>query len=204
MLEKTFFSLFSTYSDDKDYMQTCWKELKTSYSGASRHYHNLSHIQTMLTELEMVKHLAEDLDCLQFAIFYHDVIYKSTRSDNEHKSALKFKEHIGKTGFKNLEKCFAQIEETKEHKVSKFSDTNLLLDLDLAILGSDEQSYYEYAKNIRKEYKVFPDFVYKRGRKKVLRHLLEIENLYKLPFFRDKYASRAKGNLEKELKSLIA
>jgi predicted metal-dependent HD superfamily phosphohydrolase len=40
------------------------------------------------------------------------------------------------------------------------------LDADLSILGKDLDTYLAYTKMIRKEYSIYPDFLYKPGRKK--------------------------------------
>ena len=202
MLENTFFQLLGNYSDDDDYIKECWIELHSNYSSSSRHYHNLSHISSMLSELETVGHLVNDFDCLQFAIFYHDIIYTSHKSDNELQSALLFENRIAKTSFKGIGKCFKQIEATKKHLQSEDGDTNVLLDLDLAILGSDPSDNWVYASNIRKEYSLFPDFVYNRGRKKVLKAMLDMPQVYATTYFSKAYEAKAKSNLLSELKRL--
>lgn len=202
MLKETFLNLIKKYSDDQSYNLECWTEIENNYSSKSRYYHNLEHIENMLVELDKVKSKITDLDSLLFAIYYHDIIYKSTKSDNEHKSALIFEKRISKTSFINLNKCKAQIEATKEHKLSDDYDTNILLDLDLIILGKSQKEYQEYSNNIRKEYKIFPDFVYRKGRKKVLKSILEKDSIYKTEYFIKHYEKQAKENLRLELNQL--
>ncbi|MCK7556860.1 hypothetical protein MKQ70_18295 [Chitinophaga sedimenti] len=50
------------------------------------------------------------------------------------------------------------------------SDLSYLLDIDLGILGAPLMSYVEYTRQIRQEYRIFPDLLYNPGRKKVLKH----------------------------------
>jgi len=202
VLESKFFQLLGNCTDDKVYIKECWVELHSYYSSSSRHYHNLKHISSMLNELETVRHLINDIDCLQFAIFYHDIIYKSTKSDNELQSARLFKRRISNTSFKEIEKCIKQIEATKNHSRSEDGDTNLLLDLDLAILGSDPDDYLVYASNIRKEYSVFPDFIYRRGRKKIMKEMIENVDLFKTPHFKNLYQDKAIQNMKNEIERL--
>jgi len=59
-----------------------------------------------------------------------------------------------------------------------------------------------YYKNARKEYAIFPDFVYKPGRKKVLLHFLAMERIFKTDYFFHKFEMQAKQNLQKELEML--
>jgi predicted metal-dependent HD superfamily phosphohydrolase len=49
---------------------------------------------------------------------------------------------------------------------------------------------------------IFPDFVYKPGRKKVLLHFLAMERIFKTDYFFHKFELLAKQNLQKELEML--
>tara|TARA_R110002051_G_scaffold298997_1_gene366056 strand:+ start:5460 stop:6074 length:615 start_codon:yes stop_codon:yes gene_type:complete len=202
MLKETFINLISKYSDDEAYNTKCWLEIEKAYSSKSRHYHNLDHLKNMLVELEKVKAAVEDIDSLLFSIFYHDIVYKATKSDNEHQSALLFEKRISKTSFSQIDKCKTQIELTKEHKPSMDADTNFLLDIDLSILGKSSEVYKKYTEDIRKEYKIYPDFMYGKGRTKVLESILELETIFKTDFFKKAYEKQARANLTAELNHL--
>jgi len=119
MLKDQFIQLISQYSDNHTYNEKCWNEIELNYTASSRHYHNLGHLEHMCHELNPIKSEVQNLDALLFSIFYHDIIYKSTRSDNEYQSALVFEKAIGKTSFKPIEYCKSQIEATKEHELSE-------------------------------------------------------------------------------------
>lgn len=198
MLKEKFIQLISHYSDDHKYNENCWNEIEHNYTASNRHYHNMGHLDHMCHELNPIKSEVRNLDAFLFSIFYHDIIYKSTRSDNEYRSALAFEKTIGKTSFKSIDYCKSQIEATKEHQLSKDRDTNILLDLDLSILGTNPQQYLEYAAAVRKEYSIYPDFMYCSGRKKVLKKMLEQESIYKTEFFKEKYECQANKNLQSE------
>jgi len=202
MLKEKFLNLLAKYSNKEDYNLECWSEIKNCYTSHSRYYHNLKHLKNMLSELIQIQSEVEDLDGLLFAIYYHDIVYKSTKSNNEHQSALVFKNRIAPTSFQNLKKCMLQIEATKEHKTSEDTDTNILLDLDLSILGKTTEEYKIYTESIRKEYQIYPDFLYKKGRKKVLKSLLELDSIYKTDYFKNQYENQAKENLKLELQLL--
>ncbi|MAP54463.1 hypothetical protein [Altibacter sp.] len=201
-LKAVFLKLIGTYSKDLSYTTECWKEIAVHYSNPSRYYHNLSHLSTMLTELEPVRSQCEAIDTLLFSIFYHDIIYFPTKSDNEHQSALLFKKRISNTSFRHIEECMSQIEATKTHELSTDNDTNLLLDLDLVILGKDPEAYSTYSKNIRKEYRIYPNLIYRSGRKKVLEHFLSLPAIYKTEYFRKNYEAQARTNLQNEWEQL--
>ena len=97
---------------------------------------------------------------------------------------------------------YNQILATKSHDNSDCNDTNLFTDADLSILGSDWDSYLIYLNQIRQEYKLYPDLIYKPGRKQVLQHFIEKQRLFKTDYFHKKFENQAKSNLEKELKLL--
>ncbi len=202
MLESRFFNLMRSYTDNENYIIECWKEIYASYTGKSRYYHNLGHLSNMISELNEIESSVSELDTILFSIYYHDIVYKSTKSDNEYQSALLFEKRISKTNFPEIQKCYKQIEATKEHKTSVDEDANILLDLDLSILGKDKSEYQEYCSNIRKEYSIYPDFMYHTGRKKVLNHLLNLDSIFKTKYFLDKYEESARKNLAFELNQL--
>lgn len=202
MLKQRFYKLLENYSTDASYIESCWKELEKKYTASSRHYHDLEHLENMFSLLDVVKKDVDDLDTISFAIFYHDIIYKATRTDNEHQSALLFEKRIRHTTFENIDTCMLQIEATKKHELSSCNDTNILLDLDLSILGTSNETYDTYCKNIRAEYRIFPDFLYNRGRIKALNHLLSTGSIFKTPYFIERFEQKARENLLREMDSL--
>ena len=191
---------------DSTLEESLWTDIESRYTTKNRHYHNLFHIFNMLKQLNETQTEIKDLDSLKFAIWYHDIIYKSTKKDNEEKSALFALERLKKI---NFEPERAQLTETlivstKKHNIllTQNTDNAVLLDLDLSILGTDWNTYKKYISNIRQEYKVYPDFMYNPGRKKVLNHFLERENLYFTEHYKQQYEQQARENLSHEIKLL--
>ncbi|WP_159477350.1 hypothetical protein [Chryseobacterium sp. 18068] len=204
ILKDRFESLCLNFTEDKILIEKFWIEIEKNYSGKSRHYHNLQHLETLFEEIEHVKDKIKNFNTISFSIFYHDVIYDATSKFNEEKSADLAKERLGAVGLNNedVQQVYEQILATKSHKKSDDEDTNFLLDADLSILGKSSQVYLKYTKQIRKEYSIYPDFLYKPGRKKALEHFLALESIFKTEFFRNKYEIQAKENIEYELKGL--
>ena len=79
---------------------------------------------------------------------------------------------------------------------------NDLIDADLAILGMTPHDYQRYASQVRNEFSVYPDFIYKNGRRKVLAHFLNKTRIYQSNEFFEKYESTARQNLLAELEEL--
>jgi predicted metal-dependent HD superfamily phosphohydrolase len=72
----------------------------------------------------------------------------------------------------------------------------------LSILGQSWELYEEYFNHVRKEYSVYPDFMYNPGRKKVIHHFLNMKRIFKTDEFFNKYEEAARKNLAQELKIL--
>ena len=201
MLKNIFTQHFSKFTDNQTLIAEYWQEMEKFYQGKKRFYHTLQHIENLYLELEKHKEKIEDWDILLCSIFYHDIIYDVKKQDNEERSADVAAARLLKIGFPKdkIEKCYRQIVATKKHEATGDFDTDIFTDADLAILGSDWETYEIYTQNIRKEYSIYPDFLYNMGRKKVLKHFLDKEKIYKTPFFFEEYEAQAKINLKQEL-----
>lgn len=196
--------LASRYTNDLALIEELWKDLHQHYTARKRHYHNLNHLEYMAGKALEYQDQLSDLDTVLFSIFYHDFIYRIKSSDNEQKSAEAAQERLTKLGVPvdKIARCQQQILATKAHGDNTDSDTNFLVDFDLAILGENPEAYQNYAHNIRAEYSVYPDFMYRNGRKKVLQHFLGMERIFKTDAFFKTFEQQARVNLKTELKQM--
>jgi predicted metal-dependent HD superfamily phosphohydrolase len=204
MLQQIFINHLSQFIDNQLLINKLWLSLEKLYGSEKRHYHTLKHIEHLFFLLEKNKNLIVDWDTLVISIFYHDVIYNARKSDNEEQSAIFMQKAMLEIAFlkEKIEKSYRQILATKKHEITGDNDTDLFTDADIAILGSDWETYQTYYQNIRKEYSIYPDFLYNNGRKKVLKHFLAMENIFKTPLFRSAFEEQARENLQNELKKL--
>ncbi|MBL7999168.1 MAG: hypothetical protein JNL32_11075 [Candidatus Kapabacteria bacterium] len=203
ILKSSFQHLVSAYTDDIELNDSLWIDIVTAYSEQWRHYHTLCHLELMLLELQNVKYLINDWNSVLFALFYHDIVYLPTRTDNEEVSAVFLSRVQDILGVPH--RCRVQSEEfvraTSGHTHTTEIDKGLFLDADLAILGQEWEKYSLYAANIRREYGMFSDVQYNEGRAAVLRRFLNMKFIYSTNEFRDRYEIRAKENLQRELSS---
>ncbi|WP_332454663.1 hypothetical protein [Chryseobacterium aquaticum] len=191
-LKERYFRICFNYTKNETLIENLWHEIEKKYSEKGRHYHNLNHLENMFSELKPVKDKILNFNNVSFSVFYHDVIYDATSKMNEGKSAEFAKSRLQKLGLNEIDlaEISEQILATKSHQKSYKTDINYLLDADLSVLGKDTQTYLDYIKQIRKEYSIYPDFLYNPGRKKVLKHFLDLENIFKTEDFRNKYESQ--------------
>lgn len=208
MLQKEFVSLVKKYNSDALLPTQLWAHIETSYSGAERFFHNLSHLQQMLAVLKPVQPLIKEWDTMVFALIYHDVVYDVVRyvteNDNEEQSADQAIAALRTIGFpeEKILLCRQHILATKAHRLSDDSDRNFLIDADLSILGQPWEEYETYMKAIRKEYEIYPDSIYNAGRMNVLKNFLRAKRLFKTEPFYEQWESPAKENIERELEIL--
>ncbi len=202
MLKETFITLIGKYSADKAYNDKCWSEIKALHSHSKRHYHNLTHLTHLVSELSDIKSEINEWDTVLFSVFYHDIIYSITATNNEVKSADFLSKTLQKTKFNNIEKCVDQILATESHLESDDTDTNYFIDADLAILGQPEADYILYTEKIREEYRFYPDDIFNKGRINALKHFIKLPQIFKTDHFNNKYENQAKINLEKELDTI--
>jgi predicted metal-dependent HD superfamily phosphohydrolase len=204
MFETTFKSQLAVMSSDGVLLEKMREEVHTQYSKQNRYYHTLEHLDHLVRELSSIRTQIDDWLTLVFSVAYHDIIYNTRRSDNEEKSADFAAERLSliKMPKDKIDKCRQQILATKVHSISSDNDTNLFTDADLAILGAEPDRYKTYTEQIRKEYSLYPDFLYKPGRKKVLTHFLQMPVIYKTSSFAEKYERQARENIHREFEEL--
>lgn len=184
---------------------TAWPTIKKAYEG--RAYHNLNHLQ------EMINHFPEGSyfrlpDSRQAALFgvaliYHDIVYRAGRKDNEKRSADRAEAALLLAGASTAEAdyCRRLIMATKTHQPDgqEAEEQSLLIDLDLAVLARTPEGYDAYARAVRKEFSLYPDFLYRPGRRKALQHFLKQDFIYHTPTFRENCEDRARANLNREI-----
>lgn len=206
VLHKDWLKLIKKYTDDKFLVESLWQTIVKNYSGKSRYYHNLTHIDAMLKLAEENKEQIIDINLLLFAIWFHDIIYKSSKKNNEEKSAEFATAIFRKLSFKEtqIKHISELIISTKKHQIilHKNMDNAFLLDFDLSILGQNWNIYKVYIQNIRKEYKLYPNFLYNSGRKNVLESFLNRKTLFFTEKYQDLFEIKARENLSKEIKLL--
>ncbi|MCK8480264.1 hypothetical protein [Psychroserpens algicola] len=199
-------TLVSLYTKDDAVISEYWEDIENHYTSKNRYYHNLSHIYNMLQQAHSLKATIVDYNTFRFAIWYHDIIYNATKKNNETKSAEFSEKRLKSLNFdqKSLKIVNQLIKSTQKHDIllNTTSDNAYLLDMDLSILGTDWNLYEAYTQNIRKEYAIYPDFIYKKGRKKAMLHFLERPTIYFTEYYQNKYEEQARINLKKEISLL--
>jgi predicted metal-dependent HD superfamily phosphohydrolase len=132
---------------------------------------------------------------VELAIWFHDAIYDTRRSDNEQRSADWAKSAVG-------ESVGALVMVTRHDAVPEAMDEKVLVDVDLSILGAPEVRFDEYEKQVREEYGWVPGFVYRRKRREILESFLARATIYNTPRFIERYEPQARANLARSVAKL--
>jgi predicted metal-dependent HD superfamily phosphohydrolase len=171
-----------------------------------RRYHGVRHVTWVVRH---VHELAADVDvgdlaAVTAAAFYHDAVYDPRASDNEERSAQLAERVLGELGWDADRRATVGrlVRATAAHGPAPDADTAVLLDADLAVLGSEPASYQAYVTGVRAEYAHVDDAAWRAGRGAVLRDLLARRPLYATAPGRRRWEARAAANMTAELAGL--
>lgn len=173
-----------------------FQDLVRRYSEPHRAYHTPAHVEHCLDELGPVRETARDPDAVELALWFHDAVYKPRATDNEARSA---------DLVRPISASAARLVLATRHAAPPGDpDAELVVDVDLAILGQPADRFDRYEAEIRKEFAWVPGFLFRRKRAAVLRSFLERPSIYRTAHFRNAYEARARANLERSLGRLGA
>jgi len=176
-----------------------YRDLVALYSDGARAYHNLTHIDRMLSWLDAS---GDPSDAVELAIWFHDAIYKPLSRHNEANSAQYFIDHLGPfvAGplVEDVERLILATDPTQPR--SGKEDEDLIIDIDLSILGSPPEEYEAYQIAVRNEYAVVSDAAFAAGRSTILQSFLS-QRIYVTEFF-SQLEAQARANIERELETL--
>ena len=186
--------------------------LLAAYSERGRFYHTTQHIEAMVLHWQGITHLLKDPDGVALAIWFHDAVYNPMSGSNEKDSAEWARKFIlsqkGEDGAllslaNSVYDLIMATLHTNDTVVDASSDAAFLLDIDLSIFGATEDVFAEYEKNIRKEYKWVPYFIYKKKRAEVLEGFLKRERIFFTEYFFERWEVQARKNIQSVLMDLV-
>lgn len=178
-------------------------DLITAYGEPHRCYHTLVHILEMLDCHAESRHLADNPDTIDLAVWFHDCIYDATLEygENERLSA----EHLGDV-YAGECSVAAQtlIRHSAGHAASDDPDTQLFCDLDLYRLGVPFEDFDQHGRDVRAEYAWIEEDVWTTKRNAFFQALLDRPVIYQTGYWRDRLEKQARENLSRTIESLSA
>lgn len=179
-------------------------ELLTRYQEAHRAYHTREHLEECLVLLDEVWDQCDRPEEVAIALWFHDAIYEPRRSDNEAASAKWLAtagDAMGVAGL-SIERMHALVMATRHTALVEQPDAQILVDIDLSILGASPERFDAYEAQIRREYRWVPGPIYRTKRANILRGFLGRSMIYTTPLFRDRFEERARTNIARSLSTL--
>jgi len=180
-------------------------ELIRAYSSPDRFYHNLAHIQDCLSVFDQAKFLAVGPEEVELAIWFHDAVYHTRRNDNEQKSAAWARSVIRQAGLSTdiADRVSHSILATRHNMEVIDADAQLLVDIDLSILGREADVFWAYEENIRREYAWVSDSQFRQKRVEILRGFLDRQYIYCHEKYREMFEESARLNLKQAIERLV-
>ncbi len=184
-----------------------WQEalarLREAYDEPHRAYHSASHIGACLALLDKVLASAEHPAEVEAALWYHDAIYDTHAKDNEDKSAIVAIETLSAAHVQPdvVARIADHVRATSDHGASS-PDGQLVVDIDLSILGARPPIFDVFDAAIRREYHWVPDDDYRRGRAAVLQRFLDRPVIFATTALRELFEARARENLRRAIRRL--
>jgi predicted metal-dependent HD superfamily phosphohydrolase len=179
-------------------------ELQRRYGEPQRRYHTLQHLGECLAWFEREKEAAEHPGEVALALWFHDAVYDVHAHDNEARSADWARSAIVSAGApaEAAERVHALVMATRHDAVPEGRDAELLVDIDLSILGADAARFDEYERQVHAEYAFVPDEVRRPRRRAILQRFLAREAIYATPRMHALLEARARANLARSIAAL--
>jgi len=184
--------------------QAVFEKLIQAYSSTGRFYHNLTHLNHCFSIFDQTRFLAAYPEEVELAIWFHDVVYDTRRDDNEQRSAKWAEKVISQSGLSSsvAERVSDLILATRHRAEVWNTDTQLVADVDLSILGADPELFWRYERNIRKEYAWIPENLFKLRRTEILYSFLSCQYIYHHKQYRGMFEEKARFNLKQAVENL--
>jgi predicted metal-dependent HD superfamily phosphohydrolase/outer membrane protein assembly factor BamB len=179
-------------------------DLLARYAEQHRHYHDQRHLTEMLETIDELTAVADDVDAVRLAAWFHDAIYdpQADPGENEEVSAQLAELELSAYGVEapRVAEIGRLIRLTAKHDCEP-GDANgaVLCDADLRVLSMSPARYDEYAVGIRAEYAHVADRDFAKGRMTFLQSLSET-SLYATSYGREHWEQAARENIRRELK----
>jgi predicted metal-dependent HD superfamily phosphohydrolase len=172
-------------------------ELTARYSEPHRKYHTLQHLDECIALFESAAELAQHPAEVEAALWFHDAVYEVRGHDNEARSATWAKRALLDAGAADdaAARVEALVLATRHTALPEPGDQQLLVDIDLAILGAPQARFAEYERQIREEYAHVPGPLFGRKRRAILQGFLDRSRIYSTEHFHARLEALARANL---------
>jgi predicted metal-dependent HD superfamily phosphohydrolase len=179
-------------------------DLTARYREPHRKYHTVQHLEECFEKLREIRSDAERAEEVELALWFHDAIYDVKRQDNEARSADWARSTVLAASLpaECAQRVHALVMATRHNAMPEGIDQQILIDVDLSILGSRSERFDEYERQIREEYSWVPGIVFRAKRRNILKEFLKRPTIFNTARFITSYESQARENLSRSIRQL--
>jgi predicted metal-dependent HD superfamily phosphohydrolase len=161
-------------------------ELMTAWSEPHRHYHDQRHLRECLALWMRWREHSPRAGEVAIALWFHDAIYDPQAlvvgSHELNSAAWAARSLVRARADSDTAQRVHDLVMATQHDapaaLGSSPDAQLLVDIDLSILGSPPERFERYDQDVRKEYAWVPGFRYQEARAQVLQSFLHRPRLY--------------------------
>ncbi|MBD2762831.1 DUF4031 domain-containing protein [Kocuria sp. cx-116] len=182
------------------------EELVERWSEPHRSYHDLGHLLRVLESIDALVAAREHPE-LVAAAWFHDAVHQGRAGTDERQSADLARNRLKMAGYSRsaCDRVARLVLATLDHTPdADDADAQVLVDADLSILGTDDATYQEYAREVRDEYRHVPDRDFAPARVEILSRLLDKPALFHTERGSVLWEERARINVRREISALKA
>jgi predicted metal-dependent HD superfamily phosphohydrolase len=205
VLGKRFARLVGRLGGDASRANDTFFRLRGAWSAKSRRYHDLEHLADCLRELDAANAEPGIADVAELALWYHDAVYEPRARDCEERSATLLCEDSASLGIPRASALASAdcVRSTAHLNGENPTGTaaELVVDVDLSILGRDALRFLEFEYAVGEEYASVPSTLYCLARGRFLARLLASPTIFRTDHFRGRYEASARSNITALLRS---
>jgi predicted metal-dependent HD superfamily phosphohydrolase len=182
-----------------------FSRLQSAYAEGHRGYHTSRHIDEFLSLLDELKRLCERPAEVECALWFHDAIYEPMSKSNEERSANWAAEFLRSSGAAQdvVGRIRSHIMATRHEALPADADSTVVVDIDLSIFGAEPSRYEEFERDVRKEYRWVPRFIYGPKRAAILQSFLDRPRIYQTGPTFERFEAKARDNVSRAIQTLI-
>jgi len=183
---------------------TLLQALVARYTEPHRKYHTLQHLDACFRHFAGLRDQAGQPDEIEVALWFHDAIYAIRAPDNEQKSADWARAALlaGGAGTAAADRVHALVMVTRHDCAPQTPDQEILLDVDLSILGTPPPVFDAYEVQVRDEYRLVPLSDWRANRRRILQGFLQRPRIYHTASFNSRFEAQARANLQRSIAAL--
>lgn len=193
----------NTYQESAQVVKSVFAQLINMYTESWRSYHNLEHIIASLNYFDACKSHADFADAVEFAIWFHDCIYKLGARDNEALSRDCFVAQArGYIVPAITDRVGELIMDTSHLCVPDSDDGKLIADIDLTSFGLSWDEYMQDSLAVQDEFPKNSNGCPVQSKIIFLENLIGDGQIYYSDYYLDHFEQRAQDNVKKHLQIL--